>query len=418
MKQKELFAIIERNAEFLVETLRNLVKVDTSVPPGWNYDRLVDILEPMFQEFSFKTKRVIVPPAQLKQIKMQLEGERVNLVASKELGLPPVSVYAHMDVVPAVGEWKHDPFAGDIEDGYIYGRGVSDMKGSIASLLTALKVMHDLDLKPCFDIHCMMCTDEEIGVYPGAYHLAREGYFKGHLIWLEPGYQDPIEVGSAAGMIDIEIIVVGKGCHSGQNFLGINALEESIPILNELMALKRIVQKKESATMVYMADGRPKRATPMFNIDIINSGTKSNIVPDTCRIVVNRRYLPEESFEVIVKETEEAIAQGARESRALEVKTDYTHVYIPSVLDTKSEYAERARRVRHLVHGYDQFSVIHSGGSLDVGFVTDVLGNHKVVTFGPRRISDVSMHAPDEHIAINDLVDTAKEILFYLTTLV
>ncbi len=416
MEPKELFTIIEGNQEFLVETLRNLIRVDTSVPPGLNYERLVDIIEPMFQEFSFKTKRVIVPAERLKQIKMPLEGDRVNLVASKEMGLPPVSIYAHMDVVPVEGEWKHDPFAGEMEQGYIYGRGVADMKGSIASLLTALKVMHDLDLKPCFNIHCLMCTDEEIGVYPGAYHLAQEGYFKGHLMWLECGFQEPIELESAAGMIDTEIIVVGKSCHSGLNFLGINALEESIPILNELMALKKAVQQRESTTAVYQVPGGTRKATPMFNIDIINSGIKSNIVPGTCRIVVNRRYLPEERFEEIIRETEEAIARGAKKSQALEVKVEHTHVYIPLVIDTKSEYAERSRRVRRLVHGYDQFSVTGAGISTDMGFVIQVLGSNKVVIFAPRRLSyNQNTHAPDEHIAVNDLVNTAKEVLLYLT---
>lgn len=415
MKHEELQSAVERNEEFLVKTLRNLIKVDTSVPPGLNYGHLVDVIEPIFQGFSFKTERVVVPEEKLKQIKLPLEGARVNLVASKEIGLPAVSVYAHMDVVPVAGEWKHEPFAGEIEGGYIYGRGVSDMKGPIACLLTALKVMHDLELKPCFDIHCMMCTDEEVGVYPGSLHLAHEGYFKGHLLWLEPGFQEPIEMGSAAGIVDTKIMVVGKGCHSGMNFLGVNALEESIPILNELMALKRLVQQRESETIVFPSPDGFRKATPMFNIDVINSGTKSNIVPDLCRIVTNRRYLPGEKYEEVIQEMDEAIARGIKKSQALEVKVDHTHVYTPSFVDIKSKYAERARQVRRLVHGYDQISVIGMGGSLDLGFVSQVMGCNDIAILGPIRNKDRSAHAPDEHVAINDLMNTAKEILLYLT---
>ncbi|MFC1937001.1 M20 family metallopeptidase [Chloroflexota bacterium] len=415
MKTQEVFTAVEKNREYLIETLRQIVAVDTSVPPGLNYGRLADVVEPIFRSFSFRTERVIVPEEKLAQIKMPLQGERVNLVASKELGLPPVSVYAHMDVVPVEGEWKHDPFGGEIEGAYIYGRGVSDMKGAIAALLTALKVMHDMNLKPHFDIHCMICSDEEIGVYPGAYHLALEGYFKGHFVWLEPGYQDPLEVRAAAGIIDTEIIVTGKSCHSGFNFLGVNALEESIPILDELMALKREVQQRESATLIYMTPTGPMKATPMFNIDIINSGIKSNIVPAICRIVVNRRYLPEENYEDIIRETDEAIARGRGKSKAIGVKVEHTHSYVPSVRDINSEFAERARRAKRLVHGYEQISVVDMGGSLDMGFVIQTLHNDKVVTFGPRRTGENTAHSPDERIAVADLVSMAKEILLYLT---
>ena len=55
------------------------------------------------------------------------------------------------------------------------------------------------------------------------------------------------------------------------------------------------------------------------------------------------------------------------------------------------------------------------GGSLDLGFVSQVMGSNDTAILGPIRNKDRSAHAPDEHVAIEDLVDTAKEILLYLT---
>ena len=47
-------------------------------------------------------------------------------------------IYAHMDVVPAEGEWDTDPFGAVQKNGRVYGRGVSDCKGSVAALVAAL----------------------------------------------------------------------------------------------------------------------------------------------------------------------------------------------------------------------------------------------------------------------------------------
>ena len=153
------------------------------------------------------------------------------------------------------------------------------------------------------------------------YYLARKGYIPdGPIICME-GMQEPLDWLASAGCVDVSIKVKGKSCHSGMNFLGVNAIEESIPILDELMGLKKVVEKRESQVPGVKMPGAPSdKMTPMFNIDIIKGGTKSNIVPSSCDIVLNRRYIPEEKYDEVVEEIDEAINRGRKGSKALDVR--------------------------------------------------------------------------------------------------
>ena len=121
-----------------------------------------------------------------------------------------------------------------------------DMKSSIACYLGAVKVLHEMGIEPHYALDCLLCTDEEIGVYPGSRYLAEEGYFSKHLVWMELGAIDPVVVIGATGAVVVHLTGIGKSCHSGTNYLGVNAIEEMVPVLQELLILKEDVQKRLS----------------------------------------------------------------------------------------------------------------------------------------------------------------------------
>ncbi len=409
------FEAVEANREYIVTTLRKLVNIDTTVPPGRNYEKLVAALEPDFKKFGFTTERVIVPEEKVKEIPYPLEGPRVNLVARKDVGKEAVSIYGHMDVVPIEEGWKCDPFAGIVEDDTFYGRGASDMKGSIACLMGALKVMHDLSLEPNFSMHCLLCTDEEIGVYPGVYHLALNGYVQGHMLNLELGAQEPIIMQACEGGIDVIITGIGKSCHSGMNFMGVNALEEMVPVIKELLALKKQVEKRESKVPSFPLPNAPStQLTPMFNLSVMRSGAKPNITPGECNLTVNRRYIPEEKYEDVVKEILDAIERGKAKSKLLDIKVRCIHNYPPVVFDMESAYMKKMKEARRAVHDYGDFMVGGLGGSTDMGCVAVALKTDKFVGVSPARANNLSAHAANERVGISDLVSMTKELVHYL----
>jgi acetylornithine deacetylase/succinyl-diaminopimelate desuccinylase-like protein len=89
---------MEKNMDY-IQILSNLISMDTSVPPGDNYGKTVDYLEPLFRGAGFKTERVVIPPE-------HAEGRegRVNLLCHRrQPGKPRLIFYSHIDVVPAHG---------------------------------------------------------------------------------------------------------------------------------------------------------------------------------------------------------------------------------------------------------------------------------------------------------------------------
>jgi succinyl-diaminopimelate desuccinylase len=419
MDYKDAFVEVEKNEDYIVDLLQKIVAVDTSVPPGENYVELIEIVEPEFEKIGFENERVIMPDDIVAQIPWDISGPRVNLVSSMKDGdKPKASAYAHMDVVPVTDQnWTQDPFGGKVIDGKMYGRGTVDMKYAIATFIGAMKVIYDMGLESNYDLNICLCTDEEIGVYPGARYLAEQGYFHPHLLWLELGAMEPILTIGAAGSIRVDVTTMGKSAHSGMNYLGINAIEEMVPILNELMKLKVDVEKRLSKIPSFPLPGNPyDKMTPMFNLAIIKGGTKENIVPEEATLTINRRYIKEERFEDIIDEIETAIKKGKEQSKLLDVKINVIHAYPPLELDTDNPAQQKQKAAMKAVKGYEHFIVGGISGSTDLGFVQEILKPQEIdaAGFGVIRATNILAHAADEFVFIEDLIDMTKQLVHYI----
>ena len=96
----------------------------------------------------------------------------ITRVEGRNPDLPALVVHGHLDVVPVDPEnWSVDPFAGEIRDGMLWGRGSVDMKDMDAMILTALREMHDTGQKPNRDLVVAFFADEENGGTFGSHHL-------------------------------------------------------------------------------------------------------------------------------------------------------------------------------------------------------------------------------------------------------
>lgn len=420
MDWNEVSERVDKEETYLVETVKKLIQVDTSVPPGENYGKLIDLMEPEFQKYGCETQRVIVPDDKERMDALKLSGVRENLVASLKSDKPPLSVYAHIDVVPGDDSWTCDPFGGKVEDGKLYGRGTVDDKGPIACVLGALKIIKEMGLEPKFSIDTLLCTDEELGgeYLCGTEYLAKNGYFSNHLVWLDLGTVDPAYVKGTAGGIQVDITGVGKSCHSGMNFLGVNALEEMVPILNELMALKKEVEQRQSRVDSFPHPESPfthGKMTPMFNLTIMHCGTKANIVPAECTLTINRRWIPDEDPDEVVAEIEQAIQRGKEKSKLLDLKVDVMRGYGAVEIDTDTPAVHKMIESVKAVKGFESLLFGGMSGSTDLACVADALKPEKleVAHFGLARASDLRAHGADEFVYIEDLVTVTKELIHY-----
>jgi succinyl-diaminopimelate desuccinylase len=413
----KICSFIDGQDGFIIDVMKRLLEVDTTVPSHDTYSAFVPVLESYYSRLGFDCERVILPREKAAQIRPEVTGDRINLVASKDTGKSPCCIYAHMDTVPIGSGWKHDPF-GEVADGRIYGRGAVDMKGSIGSLFLALETISRLNVDLRCDVIGMMCSDEELGVYPGSRYLAEQGYFKGELVWLEAGMQAPVGLQGSVGNVEISIRSIGKASHSGMNYLGVNAVEAMVPVMDELLKLKELVEQRQSSMPVLPGPGVEQRnIRPSLNLDIIRGGEKANVIPAECTLVIDRRYIPEERFEDVEAELREALACGKKRSKALGWEIDIVHCYAPAQIDVDGPCARRMRRALQTVHGYKDDDIVVGGlqGSTDLGFVTGITGNMDVAGTGPFSMETLStFHQPDEFATIADLKNLAKMLVCYL----
>ncbi|WP_276837384.1 M20 family metallopeptidase, partial [Methanothrix soehngenii] len=283
--------------DYLMDLLKNIISFRTVAPPGDCYQEIVEWLEPIFRDMGFETTKMKMPQEVFaaKCCDSRLVGDRYNLRADLSVGAEKTLViYAHLDVVPAEGEWDTDPFCAVQKNGRVYGRGVSDCKGSVAALVAALKALLSKE-KPKYNLSILLTTDEEVGGYSGLCYLTDLGQVKGDLMLCMDGFSDDVGIGSN-GIITWDVMVKGRSAHSGSSFLGVNAVERSILVMERLMDLKKVVQARRSrlpASSPVKSVGI-ENLMPILNITMVNGGVKENIVPDRCVLRGDRRVIPEE----------------------------------------------------------------------------------------------------------------------------
>ena len=122
----------------------------------------------------------------------------------------------------------------------------------------------------------------------------------------------------------------------------------------------------------------------MFNMDIIHSGTKSNIVPDLCTLTINRRVIPDENIDDVKKEIAEAIDRGKSKSKLLDVRTTYDYHYPPMISVPTAPAIIRMIKVIMEVQNItkEEVKVFGAAGSTDMGFVSEILNKDDIIFYG------------------------------------
>ncbi len=378
-----------------IKILEGLLSIDTTVPPGTNYDKAISYLQPLFQEVGFETLKVNIPAE-------HAEGRegRVNLICHRrQPGKQRLIFYAHIDVVPARG-W--DAFKPRVENGKMYGRGAADMKGAIPALLLALEKFKGKPLK--YDTSVMITTDEEFSQASQLRYLAR------YLQPLAGAYVFNLDasfgyVGIAGlGALQLNIRVKGKSVHSAMSHMGENAVENAALLMNALLELKSRVVKRKSKVDAHPDTGLSKMEARL-NINMIQGGLKVNIVPDECVISVDRRLIPEENLEEAKKELVDTLSSVAG------VNWELDEVFtIPTVPPLQAPVVdELARLIKEVTGRSGKFGEMGSG---DLPHVVAEWGG-KEFSLGAIR-PDCNIHGKDEFVYLKDIEGLADIIARFL----
>jgi succinyl-diaminopimelate desuccinylase len=406
MHRAVILDAVDELAPRLVELLQELIRIPTVNPPGDGYEDFCAALRATFDGLGYATEIVRVPPERLEQLAPQGGGRpRPSLLAT--LGGPrpgpTVHLNGHYDVVPVGNDWTRDPFGGELDGGWIFGRGATDMKSGLAAQAIAAEALRRVDWGGRV-VHSAVPDEETVGVEnAGTGFLVEQGRFADAdaVIITEPFGPDGVGIGHK-GAIWGEITLYGKQAHGSSPRLGVNAIEEMARYLARLDADLR-PQLERRVTELGVTPPEP-RSTLSF--DTIHGGVATNIVPDRCTVTFNRRLLPGEALDGARAEL-----LGPLEGLRYEYRETYSTE--PTLVSEDEPVVQAAcRAVRAL--GLEPRLLI-SAGSDDQRFVVHRAGIANSLVYGPG--TTALSHVSDERIAVEDLVLGTKGLALILAEL-
>jgi acetylornithine deacetylase/succinyl-diaminopimelate desuccinylase family protein len=213
----------------------------------------------------------------------------------------------HIDTVPAGEGWTVDPFGAVIRDGYLYGRGSTDMKAGIAAALKALLDIRRGGADFFGEVIFTAVGDEEYHSQYGTKYLLEQGLKADFAVNCEPTHLD-LCLGNR-GLLMVDVKVRGRSVHAGRPHLGKNAVALASRIIEGLGALDF------SSTR----DDRFK--TPLGSLSVvgIRGGERMNVIPDFCEFFIDRRLMPGESSNAALKQIKECITRLAGDEEGFSV---------------------------------------------------------------------------------------------------
>lgn len=305
--------------------LRELIRFDTTNPPG---------AERPAQEHL----KAVLEAAGIESRLLGADPERPNLVArvAGRGEAPPLLMQGHVDVVTTEGQdWTRPPFAGELVDGFVWGRGALDMKGGVAMMVSALVRCLEERRPPAGDVVLACVVDEEAGGLLGAQYLVdqhaelfsgiRHGIGEGGGVTQHVGGRAfyPIMVAEKRAC-RLRLTLRGPGGHASRSHRGgtmarlgalLTALDSNrlpvhvTPVVSRyLEEMAHVLGEPMRTRLLRLADPRqtdrvldelgPDAARfdsilhHTVNATIVRSGSKINVIPSEATLDLDGRMLP------------------------------------------------------------------------------------------------------------------------------
>lgn len=352
---------------------------------------------------------------------IQRSIDRPNVLARYKgtEGNPSITVYAHYDTVPAgdIMKWVHGPFSGTIEDGKIYGRGVSDHKFPIPPLLYAVKAIKEAGVRLKGDIVFAFVCDEERGGHQGMKYVVDEGHCDTDYLLYSGGGGDGRKIGIAAnGRAYYRITVRGHTAHTGRNDQGINAAVKAVKLITSLQELREDVNNRrdrfKSGDFEIEGKGR-------LSINLVDAFLTGNNVPDTCIVQVDRRFIPQvESFESTQSEIQAVIDSLKSEDPEFDATVEFVpeRWFNPSVSKIDPVLVGALQgSVSKVLDFTPEINKTVGGGSSDNAWFNMKYPDRAFVSYGYGRGGNA--HTYDEYVTVDGLIDNTKIYALFLMDL-
>ncbi len=399
---------IESMAGEMVAFLHDLVAIPTINPPGENYVTCAERIGAQLGEFGYDMRYV---PADGRP-EHTAQHPRVNVVGRMRNTEPRPLLHfnGHFDVVPVGNGWTVDPFAGEVRDGKVYGRGTSDQKAGIAASIFAIEAIRRAGVRLSGCVEQSGTVDEESGGFAGMAYLAEHGYVNRErtdfVILTEPLNVDRICLGHR-GVYWFEVATIGRTAHGSMPFLGVSAIGK---MADFIAALERDLKPVLSQRTTSMPVEPPEARHASININSISGGQhggglQTPCVADRCEAIFDRRFLLEEPLENVRAEIQHILDRLAVNDSDFRYQTKDLLTVLPIQTDSKCQLVTAMAGAVRDVLGTDP-PLIASPGTYDQKHVMRLGLVEQCVAYGPG-ILHLS-HQPDEYCRIDHLVHASK----------
>ena len=421
-RERALLAEVARRRDDLVALTQDLIRIPTLNPPGDAYLEICQYLQRRLNARGYGIELVRARGSPGDSDKYP----RWNVVARKagKHSGDTVHFNSHIDVVETGSGWSVDPFGGQLRDGKVYGRGACDMKGGLAASIIAAEVFADMVPDFAGAIELSGTADEETGGYGGVAYLAEQGFFSPervqHVIIPEPLNKDRVCLGHR-GVWWAEIETFGRIAHGSMPFLGDSAVRHMGAVLHEMEgSLFPALARKLTAMPVVP----PQARQSSMNINSLHGGQSepepgytgfpAAIVPHSARMVIDRRYLMEETGAQVRQEIVDVL------ERVKARRPDFSYALrelwqvSPTMTERDAPVVVAVSRAIEKVLGKAPDYVV-SPGTYDQKHIDRIGRMKNCIAYGPG-ILDLA-HQPDEYVGVDDMIASAQVMALALADL-
>lgn len=324
------------------------------------------------------------------EVEMQkVSGDRYNVIGilRGEDGGDSLMLSGHMDTV-GVKNMEIAPFNPKIKDGDLYGRGSCDMKGGLAGMISAAKALAKSDVKLRGDLYVSGVVDEEY-LSIGTEKLVEKYKTDGAIV----GEPTRMGVGIAhMGYLWIEIETWGRSAHGSVPEKGHDAIVDMARIIDELERMKTELEEKQ----------HPLLGSPKIHASTVTGGQAWSIVPDYCRLGVERRTLPGENARDGMEEMRRAIKNVVSNYSGVKADAKLNLVRNPFQVEKTARLASCVAQASAMVTNTSRFVGVPYWSDASIFFDK---GRVETCLFGP---GDINLaHSPIEYVPVVQVENSA-----------
>lgn len=411
---EKILGEVELRKEELISLIEKLVKFKTPAPPARNTKEAQEFVEKQLKQNKFAVEMwdVYENDPNVVGVKKGKSSEEYNSLI----------INGHIDVaqVDENEQWERDPFLPFVRDGYLFGRGTSDMKGGLGCALFALELLGEYGVELPGDVIFQSVIGEEVGE-AGTKQCCERGYSADFALVVDTS---EMVIRGQGGVITGWITVKsdqtfhdGTRRHmiaAGGETVGASAIEKMMKIINWLNELER----HWMVTKTY--DGFLP-GTTTINPAVIEGGRHPAFVADECRLWITVHFYPNETYESVTKEIEDYILRMSHGDLWLRNHPPSFRWGGSSMIEERGEIFpaleidethDGVKMLRHIHKEVlkKQAEIEMSTSVTDGGWLGEA--GIPTVIYGPGETKYA--HAVNERVSIESLVDFTKVLIEFI----